>query len=123
MEQEPGLRVLAASHRLARSASRSGRPCSDAVLHHERESRMKIALLFDGASALGADPDVMILGTIEAIEAVLAAEGNQVVRVPAHTDGRWIERLRRMKADLVFNLCEGIDGIAALEASAISAIE
>ena len=84
---------------------------------------MKIALLFDGASALGADPDVMILGTIEAIEAVLAAEGNQVVRVPAHTDGRWIERLRRMKADLVFNLCEGIDGIAALEASAISAVE
>lgn len=84
---------------------------------------MKIALLFDGASALGADPDVMILGTLEAIEAVLSAEGNQVTRVPAHTDGRWVERVRRMKPDLVFNLCEGIDGVAALESSAISALE
>src|SRR5690348_13558833 len=84
---------------------------------------MKIALLFDGASALGADPDVMILGTLEAIEAVLSAEGNQVTRIPAHTDGRWIERVRRMKPDLVYNLCEGIDGVATLESSAISALE
>jgi D-alanine-D-alanine ligase len=84
---------------------------------------MKIALVFDGASALGKDPDLNILGTIEAIEAVLAAEGNDVVRLSAHTDGRWVERLRRMKPDLVFNLCEGIDGVAALEASVISALE
>ena len=53
---------------------------------------MKIALLFDGASALGKSPDLLILETVEAVEAVLAAEGNQVVRVPVHTDGRWIER-------------------------------
>ncbi|HEX5438468.1 MAG TPA: hypothetical protein VFW98_15050 [Gemmatimonadaceae bacterium] len=84
---------------------------------------MKIVLLFDGASALGADPDLNILGTIEAVEAVLGAEGHTVVRLPAHTDGRWMERLRRAKPDLVFNLCEGIDGVAELEASTISALE
>ncbi|HEU4640968.1 MAG TPA: hypothetical protein VFS44_00845 [Gemmatimonadaceae bacterium] len=84
---------------------------------------MKIALLFDGASALGKTPDILILETIEAIEEVLVAEGNQVVRVPAQADGRWVERVRRGKFDLVFNLCEGIDGVAALEPSVISALE
>ena len=84
---------------------------------------MKIALLFDGASALGKSPDLLILETVEAVEAVLAAEGNQVVRVPVHTDGRWIERVRRTKCDVAFNLCEGIDGVAELEPTVISALE
>jgi D-alanine-D-alanine ligase len=84
---------------------------------------MKIAVLFDGASALGKTPDILILETVEAIEGVLAAEGNQVVRVPVNTDGRWVERIRRGKFDLVFNLCEGIDGVAALEPSVISTLE
>ena len=58
---------------------------------------MKIGLLFDGASALGASPDVLILDTLEAIERVLTAEGNQVMRISAHTDARWIERVRKAK--------------------------
>src|SRR5664279_4869504 len=84
---------------------------------------MKIALLFDGASALGKSPDLAILETVEAVEAVLAAEGNKVVRVPVNTDGRWIERTRRTKCDVAFNLCEGIDGVAELEPTVISALE
>lgn len=84
---------------------------------------MKIAVLFDGASALGAAPDVLILDTLDAVEQVLAAEGNTVVRVPAYPDGRWVERLRRAKVDLVFNLCEGLDGTAALEPAVVSALE
>ena len=84
---------------------------------------MKIALLFDGASALGKSADLLILETVEAVEAVLAAEGNQVVRVPVYIDGRWIERTRRTKCDMVFNLCEGIDGVAELEPTVISALE
>lgn len=84
---------------------------------------MKIALLFDGASALGASPDLLILDTVEAIEQILAAEGNAVVRVPVQSDARWIERIRRAKPDLVFNLCEGIDGVAKLEPAAISVLE
>lgn len=84
---------------------------------------MKIALLFDGASALGKSPDILILETVEAIEQVLGAEGNTVTRVPVNTDGRWVERVRRGKFDLAFNLCEGIDGVAALEPAVISALE
>jgi D-alanine-D-alanine ligase len=84
---------------------------------------MKIALLFDGAAALGKSADLLILETVEAVEAVLAAEGNQVVRVPVNTDGRWIERTRRTKCDVAFNLCEGIDGVAELEPTVISALE
>jgi len=84
---------------------------------------MKIAVLFDGASALGKSPDLLILATVEAVESVLAAEGNQVVRIPISLDGRWVERIRRGKFDLAFNLCEGIDGVAALEPSVISALE
>jgi D-alanine-D-alanine ligase len=84
---------------------------------------MKIAVLFDGASALGKSPDILILGTVEAVEQSLVAEGNDAVRIPVHPDGRWIERLRRGKFDLAFNLCEGIDGIASLEPSVISVLE
>src|SRR3954468_21868141 len=84
---------------------------------------MKIALLFDGASALAKSPDMLILGTVEAIEASLAAEGNQIVRIPVHPDGRWVERLRRGKFDLAFNMCEGIDGVAEYEPAVIAVLE
>ena len=84
---------------------------------------MKIAILFDGASALAKTPDLLILGTVEAIERALATEGNEVLRVPVHPDGRWIERLRRGKFDLAFNMCEGIDGVASLESAVIAVLE
>lgn len=84
---------------------------------------MKIAMMFDGASALAKTPDVLILETVEAIETALVGAGNIVVRVPVAVDGRWIERLRRGKFDLAFNLCEGIDGVAAAEPAVISVLE
>ncbi|HVE80514.1 MAG TPA: hypothetical protein VNA89_16735 [Gemmatimonadaceae bacterium] len=84
---------------------------------------MKIALLFDGISALGKTPDVLILETIEAVEGALAADGHEVVRVPVNPDGRWVERVRKAKFDLAFNLCEGIDGLGAMEPAVIAALE
>ena len=84
---------------------------------------MKIALLFDGLSALGKTADILILETVEAIEGSLVVEGNEVVRIPVNFDGRWVERLRRGKFDLAFNLCECIDGIAAYEPAVISVLE
>ncbi|HEY9225488.1 MAG TPA: hypothetical protein VIP11_02495 [Gemmatimonadaceae bacterium] len=84
---------------------------------------MKVAILFDGASAYATNPDELILGTVEAIEQSLASEGNEVGYVPVFQDGKWIEKLRRGKYDLVFNMCEGIDGIATLESAVISVLE
>jgi D-alanine-D-alanine ligase len=84
---------------------------------------MNIAILFDGASAYATEPDMLILGTVEAIEKALTDEGNKVTYIPIHMDGKWIEKLRKGKFDLAFNMCEGIDGIATLEPAVIGVLE
>ncbi|MEO8577678.1 MAG: hypothetical protein ABI556_13295 [Gemmatimonadales bacterium] len=84
---------------------------------------MKVGVLFDGMSALGANPDVLILESVEAIENAIADWGHEHVRIPVNPDGRWVERVRRAKLDLCFNLCEGIEGIAAYEPLVISVLE
>ena len=84
---------------------------------------MKVALLFDGVSAFAPAADRLILETVDAIEQSLASEGNKVSRVPVLLDGRWVDRLRRGKFDIVFNMCEGIDGAATLEPAVISVLE
>lgn len=84
---------------------------------------MKIGVLFDGIAALGATPDLLILEAVEAVEDAIADWGHDHVRIPVNPDGRWVERVRRAKFDLVFNLCEGIDGAAALEPMVISVLE
>ncbi|HEX2723164.1 MAG TPA: hypothetical protein VHM24_09610 [Gemmatimonadaceae bacterium] len=84
---------------------------------------MKIGVLFDGMSALGTNPDGLILEAVEAVENAIADWGHEHVRVPVNPDGRWVERVRRAKFDLCFNLAEGIDGIAAFEPMVISVLE
>jgi len=82
---------------------------------------VKVGILYDGASATA--PDQLITGTVDAVAAELASEGNEIVRLPVHDDVKWIERLRRARVDLVFNLCESIDGVAAMEPPVISVLE
>ena len=84
---------------------------------------MKIGVLFDGMSALGTNPDGLILESVEAIENAITEWGHDHVRIPVNPDGRWVERMRRGNFDLAFNLCEGIDGIAAFEPMVISVLE
>ncbi len=84
---------------------------------------MKVAILFDGASAFAEYPDQEIVGTVDAVVAALAPEGNSVVRIPVHPDAKWVDKLRRARVDLVFNLCESIDGVAVLEPAVISVLE
>lgn len=83
---------------------------------------MKIGILFDGMSALAPVPDMQILESVEQIETILQDAGHQCVRFPVDGEVRWVERLRRARCDLVFNLCEGIDGIAELEAPSIGVL-
>jgi D-alanine-D-alanine ligase len=84
---------------------------------------VRVGILFDGASAFATKPDMLILGTVEAIEQALSVEGNEVVRIPVHTDGKWIEKIRRARLDLAFNMCEGIDGVSALEPAVIGVLD
>jgi D-alanine-D-alanine ligase len=84
---------------------------------------MKIGILFDGMSALGQNPDVLILEAVEAVEIAIDTWGHDAVRVPVNPDGRWVERVRRARFDLVFNLCEGIDGVAEFEPMVIAVLE
>src|SRR5207244_10733933 len=51
------------------------------------------------------------------------AEGNQVTYVPVHPEGKWVDKIRRGKFDLAFNMCEGIDGVASLEPAVIGMLE
>jgi D-alanine-D-alanine ligase len=84
---------------------------------------MRVALLFDGASAMTASPDLLVVATVEAIETALIQEGNTVVRIPVMLDGKWIDRLKRGKFDVAFNMCEAIDGVAETEPPVIGVLE
>jgi D-alanine-D-alanine ligase len=84
---------------------------------------VKVAILFDGASAFAESPDQEIIGTVDAVAASLVPEGNSIVKIPVHPDSKWVDKLRRAHVDLVFNLCESIDGVAALEPAVISVLE
>ena len=84
---------------------------------------MRVALLFDGGSSLDATPDLLIIQTVEAIETALVNEGNTVVRVPVAPEGKWIDRVKRGRFDVAFNMCEGIDGVAEMEPPVISVLE
>jgi D-alanine-D-alanine ligase len=84
---------------------------------------MKVGVLFDGMSALGQNPDVLILEAVEAVEHAIEEWRHDAVRIPVNPDGRWVERVRRAKFDLVFNLCEGIDGVADYEPKVIAVLE
>jgi D-alanine-D-alanine ligase len=84
---------------------------------------MKVAVLFDAMSALAPLPDMLILECVEAVEKSLVQHGHTPVRIPVNPDGRWVERMRRGKFDLAFNLCESIDGVAAMEPLVISVLE
>src|SRR2546430_16946165 len=110
---------LAAKHRaLLRSP-----PADRRDRYHAEEHQMKIALLFDGLSALGKAPEVQLLDSIESVESALLEFATEVVRVPVSNDGRWVERVRRGKFDLIFNLVEGIDGEAVDEPRVIARLE
>jgi len=64
---------------------------------------MRVGLLFDGLSALGKTPEIVLLEAIESVEVALQKWATEVVRVPVTGDGRWVERVRKGKFDLVFN--------------------
>jgi D-alanine-D-alanine ligase len=84
---------------------------------------MKVVVIFDAGSEEWSPQDVAaVLENIREIREVLRARGHEVDLVPVKLgDFRWLTRCR--KADLVFNLCEGINGHARYEDFVLGALE
>lgn len=62
-----------------------------------------------------------MLDPVNQIGDFLASAGHRVARTPVHHDLKWFDAARR--ADLVFNLCEGIGGISRWECMVAGALE
>ncbi|MDP3911475.1 MAG: hypothetical protein Q8Q14_13905 [Gemmatimonadales bacterium] len=75
---------------------------------------MKLVILYDpGAEDWTAEDVAGVMLAVDDIARIFGAMGHQVQRVPVRHDMRWFALSRR--ADLVFNLCEGVHGVAQCE--------
>lgn len=84
---------------------------------------MKVVILHDGGGEEWSAADVAaVLGNIREIEQILRAAGHGTETVPVHLgELGWLDRCQ--KADLVFNLCEGINGYSRFEDYVVAALE
>jgi D-alanine-D-alanine ligase len=84
---------------------------------------MRVAILYDAGSEEWSPQDVAaVLGNVHEVRDVLRRRGHEVELLPVRLgDFRWLSRVRR--ADLVFNLCEGINGHARYEDYIVGTLE
>ena len=84
---------------------------------------MKVAILFDAGSEEWSPQDVAaVVANVHEVRDVLRRRGHEVELLPIRLgDFRWLSRARR--ADLVFNLCEGINGHARFEDFVVATLE
>lgn len=84
---------------------------------------MKIGILFDGGSQDWDQKDVAaVLANVTEIQGHLRRSGHDATPIPVLLgDVGWLRRAQRN--DLVFNLCEGVNGFAKYEDFAVAALE
>jgi D-alanine-D-alanine ligase len=84
---------------------------------------MKVAILFDAGSEEWSPQDVAaVVANVHEVRDVLRRRGHEVELLPVrYGDFRWLSRVRR--ADLVFNLCEGVNGYARFEDFVVGTLE
>src|SRR5919107_3124836 len=84
---------------------------------------MKVAILFDAGSEEWSPQDVAaVVANVHEVRDVLRRRGHEVELLPVrYGDFRWLSRVRR--SDLVFNLCEGINGNARFEDLVVGTLE
>jgi D-alanine-D-alanine ligase len=85
---------------------------------------LKIAILFDPGAEDWTPEDIRgVMKAVDEIGAIFGAMGggHQVRKVPVRHDMRWFQVARR--ADLVFNLCEGVHGKSEWEEHVIGTLE
>jgi D-alanine-D-alanine ligase len=84
---------------------------------------VKVAILYDGAHENWDAKDVAsVMDSAREVQTCLRDRGYEVSLVPVrHQDFSWLTRARR--AEVVFNLCEGIGGISRFEDFVVSTLE
>ena len=84
---------------------------------------MKIGILFDGGSHDWDQKDVAaVMANVTEIQGWLRRGGHETSLIPVHLgDVAWLRRVQRH--DLIFNLCEGVNGYARYEDFAVAALE
>jgi len=83
---------------------------------------VRVVVLYDpGAEDWTAEDVAGVMQAVNDIAAIFGTLGHQVQRVPVRHDMRWFRSCRR--ADLVFNLCEGVRGVAQWEDHVVGTLE
>jgi len=83
---------------------------------------VKIAILFDPGAEDWTPEDIRgVMKAVDEIAAIFAAMGHAIRKVPVRHDMRWFQVARR--ADLVFNLCEGVHGKSEWEEHVVGTLE
>ena len=83
---------------------------------------MKLVILYDpGAEDWTAEDIRGVMEAVDEIARIFRDQGHQVSKAPVKHDLRWLQQCRR--ADLVYNLCEGVHGHSLWEDHVVAALE
>jgi D-alanine-D-alanine ligase len=83
---------------------------------------VRVVVLYDpGADDWTAEDIAGVMLAVDDIGGIFEGMGHQVSKVPVRHDMRWFQACRR--ADLVFNLCEGVHGVSQWEEHVVATLE
>src|SRR5213595_2455666 len=83
---------------------------------------VRIVILYDPGAADWTAEDIRgVMKAVDEIAAIFGALGHEIRKVPVRHDMRWFQVARR--ADLVFNLCEGVHGKSEWEEHVVGSLE
>lgn len=84
---------------------------------------MKVGIVFDAGSGDWDPKDVQAVRlNAKSVQRALARGGHETVLIPVRLgDVRWLGRVQR--CDAIFNLCEGVNGIARYEDYAVASLD
>jgi len=85
---------------------------------------VRVIILYDpGAEDWSAEDIAGVMESVDDIARIFGCLNHQVQRVPVRHDMRWFNACRGGRADLVFNLCEGVRGVAQWEDHVVGTLE